>query len=164
MKQCEAIQVGNIESQGEDTPKSKKLQIQIKDGLFSSYECADGRDARRSDGCIRGERCELRCVHFQEPNVMTSLGTGKVELDFMSWLDVKIEYVKQPEYRSRLCRKEIERWDPTVLERSHEYVMFLCTKAMTWRSRIEWVVGTKDHVFRCVKSSVLGGCHERDGN
>ena len=62
---------------------------------------------------------------------MTFLDTGKIDLDFMSWLDVNKKDVKQPVYRSRLCRKEIKRWDSTVLERSHEYVMFLLAKPMT---------------------------------
>ena len=34
VKQCEAIQVDNIESSGLDTPRSKKVQILIKDGLL----------------------------------------------------------------------------------------------------------------------------------
>ena len=109
------------------------MQIEIKDG---SCECVDGKDAQRSDGCIKGERCESRCVHFQETSVMTCLDTGTVELDFMSWLDVNQEDVQQPEYRSKLCRKEIKRLDSTVLERSREYVMFLFSKAMTWKSEV----------------------------
>ena len=41
----------------QDGPRSQVVEI------ATSYECADGRDAQRSDGCIRGEQCESRCVH-----------------------------------------------------------------------------------------------------
>ena len=102
---------------------------------YSPCECADGKDAQKFDGCVGGERCEPRFVHFQETNAMTHLDTGKVELGFMSWLDVNDEDVKQLEYRTRLCRKEIKLWDSTGLERFHEHVMFFFT-AMTWRSGV----------------------------
>ena len=39
--------------------------------------------------------------------------SGQVELDFMSWLDVSEEDANS-EYRSRLCGKELKRWDPTA--------------------------------------------------
>ena len=48
----------------QDGPRSQVVEI------ATSYECADGRDAQISDGCFRGEQCESRCVHHQEPNVM----------------------------------------------------------------------------------------------
>ena len=41
----------------QDGPRSQVVEI------ATSNECADGRDAQRSDGCIRGEQCESRCVH-----------------------------------------------------------------------------------------------------
>ena len=59
----------------QDGPRSQVIEI------ATSYECADDRDAQRSDGCIRGEQCESRCVHPQGPNVM--------EFDWhTSWSDV----------------------------------------------------------------------------
>ena len=112
MKQCEAIQVDSIESSGLDAPSEEGADL--NQGWTSSlYECADGRDAQRSDGCIGGEQRGSQCV--LETNVMTCLDTGQVELDFMSWLDVNKKDVKQPEYRSRMCGKEIKRWDSTTL-------------------------------------------------
>ena len=69
--------------------------------------------------------------------------SGQVELDFMSWLDVNDEHVKQPEHRSSSCRKEIKRWNSTVLERSHEYVMFFVSKAMTWKSGVSGSLARK---------------------
>ena len=75
-------------------------------------EHADGRDAR----------CELRCVHSQEPKVLELDGHTKetlkvssiIEFEFISWLDVNEEDVKQSECRSRLCAKELKQWDSAV--------------------------------------------------
>ena len=67
----------------------------------------------------------------------TFLDTGKVEFDFVIQLDASTEDAKQPEYRLRLCRKD-KRWDSTVLGMFAsmvpcECLMFLCSKAITWR-------------------------------
>ena len=157
---------------------------QIQRWASSVHEQAGGGHVQNSDRCIGGERCELRYVHSQEPNVLEldwhtkemSKVSGRVELDFMSWLDVNEEDVKQPEYRPRSCkqgerweivREELQRWRPTVpgtflTMGSFEYVIVLFSKAMTWRSGVSG--STKDHVFGRIKSSLSGRCHERDGS
>ena len=79
----------------------------------------------------------------------------KVEIDFMNRLEVyrkrprnwakdKGIHVreqrrdKRPEYRSRLCGEELERWEPTMLGTfasmgPFECVMFLLSKALMWK-------------------------------
>ena len=102
--------------------------------------------------------CDVGCVHPELLKV-----SRQFELDFMSrsgvyrkqprtwatyfgipaiptrWLDVNKEDAKQPKYRFRLCGKELKRWGPTVPGTSapigsFEYVVFLFSGAMTWRS------------------------------
>ena len=115
-------------------------QAKIKGGadrnqgwIYSSCECTNGKDAQRYDGFIR----------------------GKVEVHFASWLDMKKENVEKLEYRPGLCRNEIKRWNPTVFERSREYVMFLFTKAMTVRSEVS------GSLTRKIMFSDVSGVHYR---
>ena len=54
------------------------------------------------------------------------------------WVDVNKGKDKRPEYRSRLCGKELKRWDPTMPGTfasmgPFERVMFLQSKALMWK-------------------------------
>ena len=54
------------------------------------------------------------------------------------WVDVNKGDAKQPAYRSRLCGKELKRWDPTMPGTFasmglFECVMFLFSKALMWK-------------------------------
>ena len=54
------------------------------------------------------------------------------------WVDVNKGDARQPEYRSRLCGKELKRWDPTMPGTlasmgPFERVMFLLSKALMWK-------------------------------
>ena len=78
------------------------------------------------------------------------------------WVDVNKGKVMQPQYRSRLCGKELKRWDPTVPRTfasigPFEILMFLFSKSADVETWSEWTVGTKDHVLGRIKSSLSGG-------
>ena len=104
----------------------------------------------------------VRCAGLHQWDTSRSRITESVELDFMSRLgvyrkrprtwamdmgipviptkcvDVNKGDAKQPEYRSRLCGKELKRWDPTMPGTfasmgPPECVMFLFSKALMWK-------------------------------
>ena len=70
---CEAVRCNPSRqhgSTGSGRAEIVKGEDQTQGWVSSSDEHADGRDAQRSDSCIRGERCGSRCVHFQKPDVL----------------------------------------------------------------------------------------------
>ena len=79
------------------------------------------------------------------------------------WVDVNKGDAKQPEYRSRLCGKELKRWDNSRnfcingTARVRDSSFLHIADVETWS---EWTVGTKDHVLGRIKSSLSGGRDE----
>ena len=131
----------------------------------TSAGCIGGE--RHKSQCAHSQ--ELDVLEFDEYTEELLEVSRQVELDFMSrlgvhrkrprtwatdsgtlsiptrWLDVSKEDAKQPKYRWRLCGKEIKRWELAVPGKFAskgplEYVMFLCSKAMTWQMpRTRWL-------------------------
>ena len=92
-----------------------------------------------------------RCIASEQ-------GIGRRTTAFMSsqrkCVDVNKGDTKRPEYRSRLCGKELKRWDPTVPGTfasmgPFECVMFLLSKALMWKPGSKLCDGSEDLVHGC---------------
>ena len=77
------------------------------------------------------------------------------------WVDVNTGDARQAENRSRLCEKELKRWDPTMPGTfasmgPFERVTCLLSKALM-RKPGQVVRRTEDHVHACFQGTLSGG-------
>ena len=122
VKQCGAIQVDSMDPQGrqgQDTPRSRKEKIKLKDVFLRRMNVQTTRMHR--DPTQQSEVNDLSHDVFVDssqvlqPRELSLWATGSgISVELMNWLDVMKDDVKRPKHRSRLCRKRGNRWDCTV--------------------------------------------------
>ena len=113
----------------------RKIRVKFREGFLW---CVNEQMASTDRVLMRCyfRSCDDGCVRFHPWDFFD---TREGEFDFVSQLDESRMDEKQPEHRMNLCRKD-RRWDSTVPGMfasmvSFKCLMFLCFKAITWRSR-----------------------------